>query len=352
LPQEQSASYLGLGNTESAIAEREEVIRQRNKYRKKALESYDRAINLSTSIAIKQQAQLNQLSLLLRFKKWSEAETIWRSLSNQFNNLSPSRTGIDRQINFANSLIKLASQEDFASNHNYQLPTFDQIDRILANAAQQANSLGDKRSQAFAVGNRGNLYEINSPDRDLSQAETFTKKALSLASNFEASDISYQFFWQLGRIHKAQGKIEDAIAAYTKSFDALQSLRGDLVSINSDVQFSYRDSIEPVYRQLVELNLQFASSLNKATKDKQTEEKRGKLLTQARNVIDSLQVAELNNFFREACIDAKPRIIDEIDRNAAVIYPIILEDRLEVLLSLPDRSPSLYSSAIAKGDLE
>jgi CHAT domain-containing protein len=352
LPQEQSASYLGLGNTESAIAEREEVIRQRNKYRKKALESYDRAINLSTSIAIKQQAQLNQLSLLLRFKKWSEAETIWRSLSNQFNNLSPSRTGIDRQINFANSLIKLASQEDFASNHNYQLPTFDQIDRILANAAQQANSLGDKRSQAFAVGNRGNLYEINSPDRDLSQAETFTKKALSLASNFEASDISYQLFWQLGRIHKAQGKIEDAIAAYTKSFDALQSLRGDLVSINSDVQFSYRDSIEPVYRQLVELNLQFASSLNKATKDKQTEEKRGKLLTQARNIIDSLQVAELNNFFREACIDAKPRIIDEIDRNAAVIYPIILEDRLEILLSLPDRSPSLYSSAIAKGDLE
>jgi hypothetical protein len=265
--------------------------------------------------------------------------------------LPPSHTGVYQQINFAKSLLKLAERENFTTNNNFQLPTFADIDRLLALATEQAKILADKRAQAYAFGDRGNLYEIDSPDRDLNKAETFTKNAISLASTFEASDISSQLFWQLGRINKAQGKTEAAIASYNKAFDTLQSLRTDLVAINPELQFSFRDSVQPVYRQLVELNLDYASSLNKAT-DKQTEEKRSQLLTQARNVIESLQVAELNNFFREVCIDAKPIAIDTIDPSAAVIYPIILGDLLQVLLSLPDRSPQLYTTEVKQEVLE
>ncbi len=57
-------------------------------------------------------------------------------------------------------------------------------------------------------------------------------------------------------------------------------------------------------------------------------------LIQARETIESLQLAELENFFQEACLEAKPRQIDEVDSTAAVIYPIILRDRLAVILSL------------------
>ncbi|MEO0936035.1 MAG: CHAT domain-containing protein, partial [Cyanobacteria bacterium J06641_2] len=55
-------------------------------------------------------------------------------------------------------------------------------------------------------------------------------------------------------------------------------------------------------------------------------------LVQARDLIESLQVAELDNFLREACLD-KAQQIDQIDKSATVVYPIILEDRLAIIYS-------------------
>ncbi|MGK7898369.1 MAG: CHAT domain-containing protein, partial [Xenococcus sp. (in: cyanobacteria)] len=68
--------------------------------------------------------------------------------------------------------------------------------------------------------------------------------------------------------------------------------------------------------------------------------------------IESLQLAELENFFQEACLDVTPKQIDEIDVTAAVIYPIILRDRLAVILSLPDRSLTYYSTELPKAEIE
>lgn len=347
-PQDQAATYLSIGNTAQTLAEGEKVRRKRENYEQTALEAYGNAAKLSTSPTTRQQAQLNQLSLLLKLQKVAQAEELWRSLNSELSNLSPSRTGVYLQINFAQSLVKLAQTDNFTLDTKSQLPTFNDIDRILDTAATHATSLADQRAQAYALGNRGGLYELKGPMQDLSQAENYTKQALGLASNFEAPDIAYQFFWQLGRIRRSSGDIEDAIAAYTKSYNALQSLRSDLVGINPEVQFSFRESVEPVYRQLVEADLEYAESLIKAGKNKESEA----LLTQSRNVIESLQLAELNNFFREACVTANPKQIDQIDRTAAVIYPIILPDRLDVLLSLPDQPPTLHTTKISQEQLE
>jgi CHAT domain-containing protein len=103
--------------------------------------------------------------------------------------------------------------------------------------------------------------------------------------------------------------------------------------------------------------LEYAQSL-KADKKEQESQKR---LTQARNVLESLQLAELNNFFREACVEANPQQIDQLDTSAAVVYPIILSnqqqsdsdvERLEVILSLPKQAPRLYSTTLKKQELE
>ena len=40
-------------------------------------------------------------------------------------------------------------------------------------------------------------------------------------------------------------------------------------------------------------------------------------------------------FFVEACLDATPTFIENVDPKAAVIYQIIVRDRLEVIVSLP-----------------
>ena len=70
-----------------------------------------------------------------------------------------------------------------------------------------------------------------------------------------APDLAYQWQWQLGRILEVKGDREGAIAAYSQSVNSLQSLRSDLVAISSEVQFGFRESVEPVYRELVALLL-------------------------------------------------------------------------------------------------
>ena len=345
LPQELANTYLSIGNTSQILAEAEKVRRLRQQYQEQALDAYAQAIRLSPSLTTQQPAKLNQLSFFLKLKKWSEAKQLWRSLQPSITNLPPSRTNISARINFTQSLIKLLEQAKLELPTDVQLPEVDEIGLILKETVKQAQILGDSRLQAYALGNLGKLYEVT---QQYSSAEKYTRQALILVSNFDASDISYQYFWQLGRIQNRQGDIEKAIAAYTKAFDALQFLRRDLASINPEVQFSFRDEVEPVYRELVELDLRSAESLEKAGNKKESKVR----LTQARTAIESLQLAELNNFFREACIDANPQQIDEIDPSAAVIYPIILSDKLEVLLSLPNQPPSLYTTSATKQEVE
>jgi CHAT domain-containing protein len=165
-----------------------------------------------------------------------------------------------------------------------------------------------------------------------------TREALSLASSFKVPDIAYRWQWQLGRLLQAQAEKKrqsqnadpEAITAYTSAFNTLQSLRSDLVTINPEVQFNFRDSVEPLYRELVELLLR-----NKPSQEN---------LKQARNVIEALQLAELDDFFREACVDAKPqqidRVVDFTEPRTAVFYAIILKNNLQVILKLPEPNKS------------
>jgi CHAT domain-containing protein len=196
----------------------------------------------------------------------------------------------------------------------------------MASAVKQAKNLEDRRAEAYALGSLGGLYEQN---QHLSSAKDLTQQALLLAQSVNAPDIAYRWLWQLGRLLKAQGNTQEAIAAYTEAVNILKSLRNDLVAINPDIQFGFRDSVEPVYRQLVELLLQSQGTTVPSQQN----------LAQARVVIESLQLAELDNFFRTACISAQPVLVDQVvdksNLTAAVIYPIILPDRLEVILKLP-----------------
>lgn len=338
--QELATTYLSSSNLNRALFSTEPVRRRRNQYRDEALSALERVTELATVPLTQQQAQLNKLSFLTRLERWSEANTLASSLIAEIDRLPPSPTKINAQINLAHNLIELLDKAPAGEISSLSVTA---IDTLLEDAALQARDLGNTRLQAYALGDRGYLAEIQA---NLPPAEAYTKQAISLVSNFNSPNISYQYFWQLGRIENAEGQLQEAISAYTKAYDALQYLRSDLTAINPELQLSFRDRVEPVYRQLVELNLRYASSLE----PERDEEKTAQLI-QARDVIESLQIAQLNNFFREVCIEGNPQIIDEIDTNAAVIYPIILSNQLEILLSLPNKSPALYSTSITASEI-
>jgi CHAT domain-containing protein len=313
-----------------------------------AIKYYQQAVSISPTVRLP--AQLKQLSLLLENKQISAAQALVPNIQSQINNLPTNRMGVYARINLAESLLKLSAinssqQHNNQQNNNQQSIT--DIGKLLAKAVQQAKTLGDKRAESQALGWLGKVYEQN---QQFSNAKDLTQQALLIAQSIRALDITYQWQWQLGRLLKQQGKNQEAIASYTEAVNSLQSLRSDLVAISSEAQFNFREEVEPAYRQLVDLLL--TTSVNTGnTNDSNSQ----KYILKAREVIELLQLAELDNFFREACLQPQrpiDQVIDTEDSTAAAIYPIILPDRLEVILKLPGKALRHYTTVVSQSKVE
>lgn len=313
--QYESKILLSLGNAklvEAARAKNFKNEREEKKYQQSALNYYQNAAVIATSATIKIQAHLNQLSLLIETLQLKPAQTLLPKISNLLKQLPVSRETVYAHVNFADNLMKLSNTED-KQIKNYNIP------QILNNAISQAKTLKDERAESYALGTLGKFYEKSAK---WTQAKNFTQSALMISQRIMASDMTYQWDWQMGRILQIQDNVPEAINYYTQAFDILKELRGDLVSLNPEFQFSFREKVEPVYRELVDLLLHSTKS---GTKN----------LKKAREVIEALQLAELDNFFRDACAKPEPVNIDNLDANAAVLYPIILKNRLELIVKLP-----------------
>lgn len=284
-----------------------------------ALNYYQQAISASAQPEDQIQALLNQISLLIEEREFQQALTLTSSIELLLKDLPSSRHSVQARINFAKHLMRI--QED--ANANLAIANH------LAIAIEQASSLRDLRAKSYGLGTLGQLYENN---QQWQSAQELSQQALALSVQINASDLSYLWEWQLGRLLVQQEDEEGAIRAYESALELLKLIRSDLVAANSEVRFSFRETIEPVYRELVSLLL--TPQGNKTNSEK---------LERARKVIESLQLAELDNFFRSACLNATPVLIEEVDSQVAVIYPIILPDRLEVIFRLPQQPLGHYS---------
>jgi CHAT domain-containing protein len=344
LHQEKSLTLLSLGNTARA-----------QKQTQKALEYYQQAETVAADKfpLLGMQSQLNRLSLLIETRQWDKAESLGSQIREPLAILPLGRSTINAQINLAKNLICLQLQRSTPicplqtdrENQPSQSKTVDEssnsvIIALLNTAVQQAENLQDHRTQSYALGNLGQFYEQRG---EWQKAKEYTIKALSLSQQIQAGDISYQWQWQLGRLLK-QEDITGAIAAYSQALKSLQSIRSDLVTLNPDIQFGFREEVEPVYRELVNLLLQAQTPSQQNLK-------------QAREAIEALQLAELDNFFRDACAQAKPEQLDKIVDSAAtptaVFYGIVLPDRLEFILKLPKQSNLLhYRTKVSQEEVE
>ncbi len=306
---------------------------------KAAQDFYQQANAAAIANRAKIQAQLNWLSLLAETNDTVAAQALLPQIQTQLALLPPSRDTVYAKINFANSLMQFQQRAKVSTPNG--LPSRTKVANMIATAIDQAKSLNDRRAISYALGTLGKLYEQN---QQFPISQDLTQQALLTAQSIDASDIAYLWQWQLGRLLTAQGNTEEAIAAYTEAVNTLQVLRGDLIAINSGLQFSFRESVEPVYRQLVTLLLSDSQNQNATNRQQR--------LKQAQTTLESLQLAELVNFFRADCLTPNAVDIAKVDRSAAVLYPIILEHSLEVILSLPQQPLQHYASPISRLQIE
>jgi CHAT domain-containing protein len=363
---EPAATLLSLGNTEVAIANLERDRQAEPQYNylpwhcqvnslaeplKKnyqvALETYNKAIEKKSSLTLKIKAQLNRLRVFLELDRYSEAAKLAEEI--KLENLPLSQYKIYATINFSKSLACL--QQKYWQKEDAWTNIIDRLNRAILDAKQ----IGDRATESYALGSLGGLYEYLDK---FTEAEVKTQEALYLAQ--ELPSLAYQWEWQLGRIYEAKQEREKALDSYELAVKDLDISRQDILAINSDVQFSFRDNVEPLYRQLVELllkNQDLAAN----------EQNSAKIIY----YIEALQLAELSNFLRcnpeDFSLDLQKEInipknkietftqkldrVHQTDPNAAVIYPIVLADRLAIVLSLPGENIRVRTVPISAANI-
>ncbi|MEM9162655.1 MAG: CHAT domain-containing protein, partial [Cyanobacteria bacterium P01_F01_bin.4] len=187
---------------------------------------------------------------------------------------------------------------------------------LLQQAVTVAQRIQDPVAESFAVGWLGHLYECAD---DYGAALQLTERAQLLATQPESR---YLWEWQAGRILKAQGKATEAIAVYQRAVDTLQGMQGDIAIANRDLRLDFRDTVEVIYRQLIELQLDQSAQT-------------GTLLS-ALSTLDGLRLAELRNYLGDEC-DPSPltESLQGVSPTTATLSTLILDDRLVVILVLP-----------------
>ncbi|MCL6750431.1 CHAT domain-containing protein [Nostoc sp. CCCryo 231-06] len=343
---ETSGIMLSLGNTEQAIYQQ-----ARNKYYEieepvfkkeiailiqqevlKSIDMYQQVYNTPEAPQVTQLlAQIHQLSLLLDFEKWLIAES---SLSNT--QLANTRTKITQQIEpCVNSVLKNSSafsqlsaihyvytKLNFAKSLN-QLPD-KQLHSVAidyaSSALQTAKITKNERLESYSLGTLGKLKA--------GQSEKYFAEALSLAQSIHAWDISYQWQQELGNLYNKQGKFKEAIKAYSAAINNLSQLRDSLLASNADLQFSFSEKVEPVYRDYMRLLL--ASPNPNLEQVIQTNER--------------LQIAELENFLKCGKLDLVTlNELKNLPSAPAVIHIVDLGSRIEILVQSPDKSLHRHS---------
>ncbi|NJO93637.1 MAG: tetratricopeptide repeat protein [Hydrococcus sp. RM1_1_31] len=92
--------------------------------------------------------------------------------------------------------------------------------------------------------------------QDYKQSLHYAEQAIESAKQVFAYDSLYRWWWLSGRIYHATGKETEAIAAYRNAIASLQKIRSNIASASKEYQLNFRDEVEPVYREFLELLLE------------------------------------------------------------------------------------------------
>lgn len=184
-----------------------------------------------------------------------------------------------------------------------------------------------------------------------SAAIEHTQQGLLYAQQASHDELLYRWHWQLGRLLLKAGKRDAAISQLRQAVAILKPIQSAMLRGYRRLKSPFSSRIRPVYSTLADALLEQAETLPDGMQQQ-------KLLQEARNILEQMKKAEMQDFFSSECIDISDQAqvqLDAIDPYTAIIYPIILPDRMSLLLSIhgkisqvvvPIRAKKLGSTAL------
>jgi len=218
-------------------------------------------------------------------------------------------------------------------------PRADASLRALNSALESARRHADAWTESFALGYLGAIAEWA---EQYERALRYSRLAVLKAQEADALDGLYRWQWQTGRVLAKTGNTEDAIIAYRQSVNTLTEIRPALLIRGDSGVHSAAGS---VYLEFTDLLLK-SSGRRTAVSDAQSD------LRLVRETVEQLKVSEVQDYFAEDCVVAQDQqiVLESVGGSVAVVYPIIFDDRVEVLVSIGDRIDR-HTAAVSRGSL-
>jgi CHAT domain-containing protein len=339
----------GLGNTYTNLArdrerlaksaqitgdtiEAEKIKQEALKFNSQALKYFQENLKIARSQNNKlaqMRSQLNLISAYYRLGNNAKAEQARQQAFSLFAYLPVAREKVYAAIDLSKLLQPVPAFEETAAVTPCLQPEFQSSEiELLQQALSMAKQINDQPSQSLALGQLGRVYECR---QDYQQALESTLAARWLAEQNLNSESLYLWEWQTGRIFKETNRIKEAIDLYERAIASLESVRNNILVASRNLQFDFRDIVDPIYRQLVALKLE-QSLPNSAQPEN---------LTSVLATADRLQLAELQNYFGDDCtITATNQGLltdfKGIGNDTAVISSIILANRTALVANFPN----------------
>lgn len=232
---------------------------------------------------------------------------------------------LERAITVASSL---STQARAASNLNVIDVARELTDgrQIWTTALKENDSLKDQldsRLLARHYGEMGRWYEL---EQQLDVSLDYTELAIKAAP--QAHGLALDWEWRLGRLFEKTNEPLDAINAYRRAARHADAIRQDIPVSYNHGRSSFRQTLAPIFLTLADLLMQQA---DQESNDKQVQS----LLIEAQHIVERLKSSELQDYYRNVCvINQTQTLSDATLAKTAVLYPILLPDRLALLVKL------------------
>lgn len=294
---------------------------------------YDMAFAAASRVkdtALAVQIQLNLARLAIAMRQLDQGWILLNELKPALHLVEPISERLAITIETAYLLLKLV-QHSF----KYQSQATERAYKTLNEALTLAEKIEDQRSLSLSLGYLGQLYEGRKRYAD---ALIYTDRAAHLAQAIDARELLLQWEWQRGRLLTEMAHPKEALQAYRRSVDTIETIRQDIPVTYHQGRSSFRETLEPVYLGLAGLLLREATQAQDSAEKKQ-------LLLEVRQTVERIKQTELEDYFQNRCvIHTVPEVnLEAIAPDTATVYPVLLNDRLEIVVGIGD---ALYHRSV------
>jgi len=280
--------------------------------------------------------QTNELRHQLAYGNQSTARMrlapSWQTLQNQRASANTTELNISLAILYHQSVLNAKAKPIWRAR----------AIQLLEEAISTSESLGNNLLLGYALGYKGRvLSESSNSEEDLATALALSERAAFLASASQAYESAYLWQWQAARIYNKQAQVTEAIKSYNDAILTLENVRQELITGSP---FTFHQKVQPLFTELSDLLLTTARTAGGAEKQS--------YLKNVQNILEQAKSAELQDYFQNDCVIPDESVnLDQIEAATAVIYPVILPDRVEVLVNVRDQVHQ-FVSRIEAGDLK